>query len=250
MAHLDSDDYLAHLRGDALAMVSVARLQADAAVPSCPGWTVRQLLAHTGRVHRMAAAVVGHQLLTPPGADLVGKPPADPAALIPWFEEGFEALIDTLTSAELSAPAWNFAGVPAVAAFWMRRQAHETSIHRWDAQSALGQVAAIGSALAVDGVDELFMLLGARLPQAKPDASSGGSVHLHATDTEGEWTVQIENGVLRVEPGHGKGDAAVRSTASDLNLFVWGRLDPLVSSHVELFGDAAVVQRFAALTGF
>ena len=253
MALLKRDDYLAHLRGDALALVGVARLHGDAPVPSCPGWTVNQLIAHTGRVHRMAAAVVVNQLLVPPGPDLVGRPPTEPGELLPWFDEGIENLIRALATADPAAPAWNFVGLAPKAEFWVRRQAHETSIHRWDGQSALGQVTSIGSDLAVDGVDELFMLLGARLPQAKPEASTGGSLHLHATDAEGEWTVQIKNGIVGVELGHAKGDAALRASASDLNLFVWGRLDPLDDGGdvgFEVFGNDTVIRSFAAITGF
>lgn len=42
------------LLGDAAARAGLA-----ADVPTCPGWTVRDLLPHIGGIHRWAATVVG-----------------------------------------------------------------------------------------------------------------------------------------------------------------------------------------------
>ena len=44
--------------------------------------------------------------------------------------------------------------------------------------------------------------------------------------------------------GHAKGDAAIRGTARDLLLMIWGR-DPLGA--VDTFGDAAVIDLFRAV---
>ncbi|HEV7888142.1 MAG TPA: hypothetical protein VGO92_11335, partial [Acidimicrobiales bacterium] len=63
--------------------------------------------------------------------------------------------------------------------------------------------------------------------------------HLHATDVPGEWLVSFEGGVVDVQRGHAKGDAALRGTASDLFLFLWGRAGP---DALEVFGDPAVVE--------
>jgi hypothetical protein len=66
-------------------------------------------------------------------------------------------------------------------------------------------------------------------------------VHLHCTDTEGEWLIVRAGDDLVVTREHAKGDVAARGTASDLMLYLWGRVgaDPL-----EVFGDAAALTRF------
>ena len=71
------------------------------------------------------------------------------------------------------------------------------------------------------------------------------TVHLHATDVEGEWLVTLGGSTVAVEHGHAKGDAAVRGTAADLHLWLWGRvpLDRLV-----VFGDPAIAERLTKLS--
>jgi uncharacterized protein (TIGR03083 family) len=215
----------------------------DAAVPSCPDWTTGDLLSHITTVHRWVEAVVRTGEFASP-AELV---PAAPDVNV--FEEATAALVERLSSVAPGAPVWNWsANQPKVAAFWPRRMALETAVHRSDGQGALGAGAGAGggagagavspvdAALAVDGVDEfLDVFLGTR----PPAGSSGGSLHLHATDVPGEWLVSFEGGVVDVQRGHAKGDAALRGTASDLFLFLWGRAGP---DALEVFGDPAVVE--------
>jgi hypothetical protein len=70
-------------------------------------------------------------------------------------------------------------------------------------------------------------------------------VHLHATDVEGEWLVTLGGSTVAVEHGHAKGDAAVRGTAADLHLWLWGRV-PL--DRLEVFGDPAIAERLTKLS--
>ena len=76
-------------------------------------------------------------------------------------------------------------------------------------------------------------------------APLGGSVHLHATDTDGEWLVIEAGDRLAFTRGHAKADAAARGTASDLLLLLWRRRGP---GDVEVHGDAAVLDRLLART--
>ena len=122
--------------------------------------------------------------------------------------------------------------------------AHETSVHRWDAELAAGEARPIDPELASDGVDEFLnvMLLQPRFSSAPIE----GSVHLHATDTPGEWLVrEQEDGTLVVTAEHAKGDAALRGAASDLLLALWGRVG---SDALEVIGDRAVAERLLART--
>ena len=76
------DDYLASLDAAVDRMAVWSRAAGpDASVPTCPGWTVRDLLAHQGMVHRWATAVVRAD---PAGIDDVAVEAEGRAAGTPW----------------------------------------------------------------------------------------------------------------------------------------------------------------------
>src|SRR5436305_1336165 len=136
---------------------------------------------------------------------------------------------------------------PVTAALSRRRKPHETAVHRWDAQSALGRPDPVTAPLAADGIAEVVELL---LPLAVPEPRTGhalGTLHLHCTDTTGEWLLSMPDGRLEVTPGHAKGDAALRGEASELFLTCWGRRS---GSGPEILGDKAVAQAWLALMGW
>src|SRR5205823_4863044 len=127
---VDATDYLRTLDADAHALADAARKGIDAPVPSCPDWKVADLVDHIARVHRWATQIVRDQV-----AERVAYPePPSGVDILGWYSEGVGGLLDTLRSADPNSPAWNFTGGPQVAAFWQRRQALETAVHRWDAQ--------------------------------------------------------------------------------------------------------------------
>ena len=66
--------------------------------------------------------------------------------------------------------------------------AHETAVHRVDAEHAAGREHRLAPELAADGIDEFLEFF---FPLAAADAPPlAGSVHLHCTDADGEWTVR------------------------------------------------------------
>jgi uncharacterized protein (TIGR03083 family) len=242
--------YLPAITDDTSLLLEALATSSSQDVPTCPGWTVARLAGHVGRVHRMAARIVSLGLLAPPAADDLPPVPEGVDDIASYLRDGSAELHSVLTTTALGSPAWNMIGEPYVAGFWPRRIAHETAIHRVDAQFGSGTTpTAIATDLAIDGIDEFFDLMPARVLNKQPTASLGGSLHLHATDGPGEWMIEIESGVLHLSHGHGKGSAAVRGTASDLLLGVWGRL-PFESNQFDCFGDADVRQRFADLGAF
>jgi predicted lipid carrier protein YhbT len=136
------------------------------------------------------------------------------------------------------------------AAFWSRRMAHETAVHRADAELANElDLTPMPIDLAIDGVDEFFSLYPSRVLSKTPAADLGGSLHLHATDGHGEWMISLRAGKLTVEHGHGKGDAAVRGPATDLLWGVWGRI-PLTGDRFQRFGDESVVRNLESIGAF
>lgn len=232
------DDHLEALRREGAAMAAALGHDLSAEVPSCPGWTLETLANHLGRVHRWVTVIVRTRATERP--DFPTRPPVVDHE---WFEEGITELAAALEEAGPEAECWTLMGDASQARFWFRRQAMETAVHRWDAEGARGEPQAVETELAVDGVDELLDLIfptGIRFAAEEPTGFDG-TVHLHATDSpHGEWLVRLDGRELLVGHGHEKGDAAVRGTASDLFLWLWGRIPP---DRLEVFGDGSLPGR-------
>ena len=103
-------------------------------MPTCPGWTVRDLLAHQGMVHRWATAVVrGDDPATVDDAaiEAEGRAAPDPVG---WLLDGAAALVDALQAAPDDLAVMTFLKeAPPARQFWARRQCHETTVHALDA---------------------------------------------------------------------------------------------------------------------
>jgi uncharacterized protein (TIGR03083 family) len=238
---VDDLDYLSALRTDSTDLAAAARLGLEPPVLACPGWTVADLVRHTGTVQRHKATIVRERLRRPPrAADFPAAPSSD--LLIDWFVEGADDLADTLERTDPATSVWTFHHPDQTAGFWRRRMAHETAVHRADAQSAHGAIAPVPAPLARDGVDEVLDVMLARLRDVQ--AGTGESVHLHCTDADGEWLLTLEPDRVRVRLGHAKGDCAARGSASDLLLFLWGRLP---RERLGVFGNAELLARVRQL---
>ncbi|MFJ3960647.1 maleylpyruvate isomerase family mycothiol-dependent enzyme [Streptomyces sp. NPDC090036] len=237
---------LAH-EGELLADVA-ERAGTDAAVPTCPGWRVTDLLRHTGAVHRWATAYVAERRLEP-----VGFPDAPELAdgeLLAWFREGHADLVRTLTEAPADVQCWTFlpTAPPSAVAFWARRQAHETTVHRMDAEAALGVVfSAVEPEFAEDGVDELLTGFHAR-PRSRVRTPEPKTVRVRAADTGAVWTVHLSAAPARTVLGD-TGEAAdceLTGEAAWLYGALWNRL-PLVGPGVA--GDLTLARLWTDTAG-
>jgi uncharacterized protein (TIGR03083 family) len=245
-----SQRFIASVQSDTQIILELLDAHPMTQVQSCPGWTMTRLASHVGAVHRMAATVLEGRLLSRPDRALDG-PPDGAAGLGRWIQDGVDRLAVVLAETPSAAPAWNFTSGPQTALFWPARMAHETGIHRIDAAMAShDHRSEIDGDLAIDGINEFLELFRNRVLAANLLADIGGSLHLHATDLEGEWMIRLRQGTLTVENGHGKGDAAVRGTASDLLLGLWGRLEYSDIARFECFGSTSVVEAWSALGAF
>ncbi|MGW0532417.1 maleylpyruvate isomerase family mycothiol-dependent enzyme [Streptomyces sp. NPDC003032] len=197
----------------------------DAKVPTCPVWEVRDLLRHTGMVHRWAAAFIAERRTEfRLGGEL---PDLDGAALLDWFREGHAALVDTLTTAPPDVECWAFLPAPSPLAFWARRQANETTVHRVDAESARGGTPSpVGADFAVDGIEELLLGFHAReKSQVRTDVPR--VLRVRATDAPDErsWTVRLSEAPPVAERGAtAPADCEVSGPAAHLYLALWNRL--------------------------
>ncbi len=232
-------DFVDSIRRDSDGFAEAAEAAGPhAAVAACPDWTVADLVWHLREVHHGWRAIVEDRLRDPSGIAPIERPP-DFTQLLADFRAGAGRLADVLGAADPTTPVWTWAPQQD-AAFVIRHQAQEAAVHRWDAEQAAGRDFSIDPVMAADAVDEFLALIGTAY-QAEEAAPLGGTLHLHATDTPGEWVVtEDEAGDLHVERTHRKADAALRATASDLLLMLYRRVTP---ARGEVFGDTAILHR-------
>jgi len=222
-------------QGDLLA-IAAEKAGADAAVPTCPEWRVRDLVRHQGEVHRWATAIVRDRLSKP---DVDAPVWPDDVRLVPWFREGGADLVDVLEHADPATECFAFLPAPSPLAFWARRQAHETGIHRVDAESAVGAgtVTPFVPEVAVDGIEEMLYGFAAR-SRSRLRSSAPRSLALRTDDTDHSWVVRVDAESATVSEGNGAADCHVAAEASDLFLLLWNRAPRSVAA---LEGDEAVL---------
>ena len=230
-------------QGDLLADAAT-RSGLDASIPLCPPWQVKDLLRHIGYIHRWAARHITEcpdtVLDGPPEEDILRGGAADPD-LLAWFRVGHAALVETLRTADPGLVCATFMDAPSSLAFWARRQAHETAIHRADADSASGILPGYEPEFAADGIDELIMGFGQRR-KYRPSADGSGSMRIRAADTGHTWLVGSEAGRIqarREQAGAdsiGRAASTVTGPASGLYLFLWNRCEA-ARAGVTLAGD-------------
>jgi uncharacterized protein (TIGR03083 family) len=238
---VEISEHIAALRveGDRLADAA-ERADLDEPIPTTPEWRLRDLVRHMGDVHRWARTHVAEGRVLPIGkdelAEIVGLLPPD-AALLDWFREGHDRLVRTLESADPHVECWSFLPAPSPLAFWARRQAHETGIHRADAQSPAGRITPFASDVAVDGIDELLLgfFAGNGEEPAPPPART---LYVRATDAEAGWLAFMNDRSVRHDGEDPRADCSVRGPASDLYLLLWNRRDP---DGLEVTGDRSAL---------
>jgi uncharacterized protein (TIGR03083 family) len=250
MPHFAAMDFkeltLGRIAADGPAMLDAARRDPAAPVAACPGWTVDKLVGHMGRIHTWVAQLVRSRTRERISSRLFPEGPEDnPELRLAWARERHAELLDALGDLDEDEPIWTIA--PAgmgTGRFWMRRQAHELALHRWDAQDAVGHSEPLHPELSADGIDELLSVFLPGLTESTQQVSSdGATMHVHCTDVEGEWLVRFTPDGAVTTAEHAKGDLAVRGSASDLYLLLWNRTR--ISSAVEAFGDTSLLDRWA-----
>jgi uncharacterized protein (TIGR03083 family) len=219
----------------------------DAPIAGCPGWDLAGLAAHLGGVHRWAtlALVTAAVPQVDPASDPV---PGDAAALGEWIRRGGATLLTTLRTTAPDAPTWHpFPVSPKVAGLWRRRQAQETSVHRWDAESAIGVQPVIDAPFAADGIDEYWRVMLPRLVVREHRSLPTSPFAVVATDTGDRWVVDGHEGAVRVLPTDAVAAAELHGDASSLLLRLWGR--PVDDDVLEHRGDPVVAASWLDLGG-
>lgn len=230
-------DQLAFIDAESARIAQIALTTGgELAVPSCPGWTVVDLVRHLGEVHEFWAHTI---LAANPAAPWEGEraiAPAECAVAVAWMREQTGRLLDVMSSHDLAAPCWTWWGEPLTAGAVRRHQVQEVALHRWDAEGALGVTLEVDREVAADGIPEWIEV---RLPWMTELPRP--MVQFAASDLAGSWTLpsdepECEQRVL------------ISGAVSDLLLFLNGRrsleglsvtgdvelLDPLLSQLASL----------------
>jgi uncharacterized protein (TIGR03083 family) len=213
-----------------------------AEVATCPGWTVADLAAHIGGIHRWVTAIVASQAPSRLPFPEVAPESSSADDLAEWLTAGAGPLLESLRAAGPVTAVWTW-GPGRTSGWWARRMVHETAVHRADAELAAGIAApVIDPVVAADGIDEfLFNLPSARRPYKHlASLPTGASLHLHATDADGEWLIRFTESGIAWERGHAKATVAVRGPVALLLLFTYGRV-PGADERFAVFGDASVL---------
>lgn len=245
---MDAATYLRHIAADGAALGEAARsAPSTTAVPSCPEWDLEGLVRHQGAIHHWVIGIIDTGATErPPGTRYTGPESWD--EVLGWYDEGVASVVDRLTTMDADARVWNWwDNAPAPSSFWRRRMAHETAVHRWDGENAVGTPSPIDADLAVDGIDEWLLFL-ARVLETRPASSPVPDV--------GDLS-----GVLRIETGGrtwtmGLAPKAVLPTDADPDLtvsgdpsavFLWS-LGRLPLDAVTADGDLAIADAWKRVT--
>ena len=227
-SHMQLKELLVVAEQAGRSLVDSAEKDLDATVPTCPEWNNLELLNHMKMVWWFGASQINA------GNENERAVPSDEMKNSPL--EQLENLLNEFQDNDFSSPCWSWTTNKTVG-FWVRRMAHENTVHNWDTEGTLNTRSSISTLLALDGIEEKLFLYPA--DTEFPDAS----IHLHCTDCEGEWMLASSSGGLEIKREHGKGDAAVKGRAEDILLYLWGR----GQENLECFGDEEVINTWARI---
>ncbi len=218
----------------------------DAKVVTCPGWDVRDLVRHLAEIHLWAAAQVSNRAtkmwvddlseLSESWPDLAIFWPDDDK-LIDWYLETSANLVHELRSAPADLECNTFLPAPSPLAMWARRQAHETAVHRFDAERAAESESHFDARFAADGIDEILAAFAPRrseFPIERP-----GTMAVEATDTSDRWLVTMAPDGISTVKGDGPADVTLTGTAADLYLVLWNRRE---DAAIDVTGDQDLLE--------
>jgi uncharacterized protein (TIGR03083 family) len=238
-------DHLGLLASEGARILDAYRRDPDGRVPWSDRWTVRSVARHVAGSHHAVAVILSDR----PTADFAR------AAAMPrvetsdpgfpeWFAGTTEELLHQCRVVPPEAACWApHPLLEGTGAYWTRRIAYDTLVHRWDAEAGAGIAGpAMEPETAADAVDELLDV-GVRVIRAVADAPAGPSISLASTDAHRAWHLDLgEVGHLTIRTAPIDTVVTLRGTAEALLLWLWGRVD-IAAGEIEIDGDRSVVAR-------
>ena len=239
--------YLDHVRSDATRLSEVALLGLEHPVPCCDGWTVRDLVQHLGTVYTHKSMIL-EEGWTERRDQTIAAPDRD---VIEWFDSSAAHLLQVLDDHDPSEPIWTWFEDDQTVGFWYRRMAHESLIHRIDAEQAHGLDSDIDEAFAADGIDEILNVM---MSGAPAWASCRFTERGARLEVPGRWwTVRlgsfsgtsptsgieyVDEPTLEVVGTHEEFQAVVSGSAGAVDRWMWGRA---TSRQLTIQGDRSIV---------
>jgi uncharacterized protein (TIGR03083 family) len=237
---MELKEYRDHVAADGTRLVEAARSAPEAQIPSCPDWDMRQLISHVSAVHAWVAMILAEQIQEAVWPRRISEFPSEFDEAAREYDDSLRLLLEQLSKVDPDALVWNWSDrKPAPASFWFRRMAHETVIHRIDAEEAAGAVTVIDPDLATDGVDE-YLRVGCEPPDGLTSRLS-----FQTTDTGASWRVALGSDQLAFDPP-GDPQGTVQAPANDLYLWLVHR-EAAMAGPVELSGDREAIAQWSAI---
>jgi uncharacterized protein (TIGR03083 family) len=246
-----------HLEGLRAALVAFVRYAdragLSAPVPTTPDWTVRQLIAHQGMVHRWATAILRGESADPDALERAGRSAPDP---VEWLRDGVIDLATAITAAPDDLEALVFLhDAPPAKRFWARRQCHETTMHAVDALSAsLGRFPKgadtwITNEIALDGIDELLTGFVTR-SKSRLRSDEPLTIGVCPTGSDRAWVVSVSAepavtaAVRSDDPRCTGADVRLEGDPVPLYLTLWNRSDEVTaeSELLDLWRDRSPIR--------
>lgn len=249
---MDWSTYIDAIGADAKRLHDIARENPELDLDTCPGWTMSDLVAHLGRVHRRTIDLVEQEL-----TDRFPAPVTAPdKELVSWASSTATDMVAALGAIDPAVPLYSWHEPDQSVGFWIRRMAQETAIHRLDAEIAIDEVAALEPEFAADCVSEVLEVMLTGCPPWGNWMPFDKVVYLACTDVEKSWLVEL-GAFEGTSPRSGKHyeelpamefvtdvadpDVAITGTAHHLASWIWGR-GPLADLTVD--GDLTVAMLF------
>ncbi|MEE6135203.1 maleylpyruvate isomerase family mycothiol-dependent enzyme [Mycobacterium sp. 050128] len=241
MIAVPADDYLGLIELESRRLIEIAAMASgDVGVPTCPEWTLRDLVGHVGGAHRWVSTCVTGGLEAQ--QRLLPLPPDDVNQLSGWFGESVDRLRAALSSVAADELVWTPLKGPQASRWWRRKAALEAAIHRWDADNATHPAPEpLAAALALDGIAEFTEEFLPLMVQAAP-AAPVPSIRLCPNDIDICFDVPLMTSPDGAVPG--RSGTELSGSASDLLLWIWNRIG---ADNVVVVGDAAILRWWPCL---
>jgi uncharacterized protein (TIGR03083 family) len=231
---MDYAIFVEHVWRDGNRLADVANGNLSLEVPSCPGWIVSDVVAHVAQVyeHKILCTTLGEPPKPWPPEWPAGRDPVE------WFRDANGRILELFAQSEPTRPSATWWPPDQTVAFWARRMAQETAVHRVDAELAAGVTTPVDPQLATDGVDEVLeRMLAGDWSEDPDDAATGQRV---AVSTGGRtWLITLEQDAMRVSEDGAAPDATIEVDPSDVLLWLWGRAP---DDFVTFSGDEAMIR--------
>ncbi len=227
------------IRREGEALLAAASQGLHTAVPTCGDWTIADLLRHVWQVYANVTLYVSSRATERP--DKLPEPPdGDPLDLL---RHQLDDLVTALSECDPDTPIWTWVfNGHGDATFWARRMAHESSVHRFDAQNAHGVRQPIDAELAADGLDEVIDVIARRVYQRDNVAGPVGTVVLRPSDAEVRHLHLEPEGPRRLDIITAP-DVTAHGTSNAMLLATYGRMP---WSSLEVDGDRSLLESWSA----